>query len=230
MSDSIFCPITRMRARIVDAAKARFQHYGMGKTTMAEIAADLGMSPGNLYRYYPGKLDIAAEIARMAFQDLCNTLRETLRKSEGTAVEKLRELLMVQLRSTFAMMEKSPRVTELGQVITRERPDVGNERLHSTRAILAECLAQGNATGEFDIDDVILTAEMIQSATHFFCYPQLFSHLTLDKLERELNGVMDLIIHGLRCRKGASAGLQTAASQANPALPAPESVASPAAA
>jgi hypothetical protein len=134
---------------------------------------------------------------------------------------------MVQLRSTFAMMEKSPRVTELAQAIGRERPDVGNERLHATRGILAECLALGNASGEFDIPDVILAAEMIQSATHFFCYPQQFSHLSLDKLERELNGVMDLIINGLRCRKGTATGLQTAASQA---LSAPESVAAPAAA
>jgi AcrR family transcriptional regulator len=198
MTDSIFCPITKMRSRIVEAAYARFHHYGLGKTTMAEIASDLGMSPGNLYRYYPGKLDIAAEIARQSFCELADVMRETLRKSNGTATEKLRELLLVQLRVTFAKIETSPKVMELAQSISHDRPDLGNERLHSTRAILAECLSQGNANGEFDLPDVVFTAEMIQSATHIFCYPQLWSHLTLDKLERELNGVVDLLVGGLR--------------------------------
>ena len=200
MSENLFCPITNMRRRIIDAAKARFHHYGLGKTTMAEIAADLGMSPGNLYRYYPGKLDIAAEIARMAFGELNASLRETLRKPAGSATEKLRELLMVQLRLTWGLIEKTPRVMELAQSISRDRPDFSNERLYATRAILAECLAMGNANGEFDLPDVVLAAEMIQSATHIFCYPQLWSHLTLEKLERELNGVMDLILNGLRAR------------------------------
>ena len=40
-------------------------------------------------------------------------------------------------------------------------------------------------------------AEMMQSATMKFRYPQLWSRLTLPKLERELNGVMDIILAGL---------------------------------
>ena len=35
----------------VAAAKKRFTHFGYGKTTMAEVAADCDMSPGNLYRF-----------------------------------------------------------------------------------------------------------------------------------------------------------------------------------
>ena len=50
------------RAQIILAAKERFLHYGYPKTTMAEVAADCNMSPGNLYRYFKGKLDIAIEI------------------------------------------------------------------------------------------------------------------------------------------------------------------------
>ena len=48
-----------IKSQIVAAAKKRFTHFGYGKTTMAEVAADCGMSPGNLYRFFPGKLDIA---------------------------------------------------------------------------------------------------------------------------------------------------------------------------
>lgn len=210
MTDSVFCPITNMRRRIVDAAKARFHHYGLGKTTMAEIAADLGMSPGNLYRYYPGKLDIAAEIARDSFADLTATMREILRKPSATAADKLREMLVTQLRVTWAKIEMSPKVMELAHLIAKDRPDVSNERLHAIRAILAECLSQGNATGEFDIPDVVFTAEMIQTATHIFCYPQLWTQLTLEKLERELDGVITLMVNGMRSHKAQRTAPQSA--------------------
>jgi hypothetical protein len=52
--------------KILDAAKRRFMHYGYSKTTMAELAVDCDMSPGNLYRYFAGKLDIAEAICREA--------------------------------------------------------------------------------------------------------------------------------------------------------------------
>ena len=52
-----------VRARILLAAEERFVRYGFGKTTMAEIAADCGMSAGNLYRFFDNKGDIATASA-----------------------------------------------------------------------------------------------------------------------------------------------------------------------
>ena len=50
--------------KIIAAAKRRFTHYGYTKTTMAELAVDCDMSPGNLYRYFAGKLDLSAHISQ----------------------------------------------------------------------------------------------------------------------------------------------------------------------
>ena len=52
------------REKIIDAARERFSHYGYPKTTIAELADDCAMSPGNIYRFFKGKIDIAVEIAR----------------------------------------------------------------------------------------------------------------------------------------------------------------------
>jgi TetR/AcrR family transcriptional repressor of mexJK operon len=41
--------------QIVEAARKRFAHYGLTKTTMNEIAADIGMSKASLYYYFPDK-------------------------------------------------------------------------------------------------------------------------------------------------------------------------------
>ena len=40
---------------IVTAAGKRFGHYGLAKTTMTEIAGDVGMSKASLYYYFPDK-------------------------------------------------------------------------------------------------------------------------------------------------------------------------------
>ena len=40
---------------ILDAARKRFAHYGLSKTTLNDIAADIGMSKASLYYYFPDK-------------------------------------------------------------------------------------------------------------------------------------------------------------------------------
>ena len=51
------------RARILDAAERRIARAGFHRTTMQDVAAEAGMSPGNLYRYFPSKDAIVAGLA-----------------------------------------------------------------------------------------------------------------------------------------------------------------------
>ncbi|MEJ0032455.1 MAG: TetR/AcrR family transcriptional regulator [Bacteroidota bacterium] len=41
--------------QILEAARKRFAHFGLVKTTMTEIASDIGMSKASLYYYFPDK-------------------------------------------------------------------------------------------------------------------------------------------------------------------------------
>ena len=43
------------RAQILDAAERSFCRSGFHRATMHDVAAEAGMSPGNLYRYFPSK-------------------------------------------------------------------------------------------------------------------------------------------------------------------------------
>jgi TetR/AcrR family transcriptional repressor of uid operon len=51
------------RAEILDAAQRCFSRSGFHQASMQEICAEAGMSPGNLYRYFPSKEAIIAGIA-----------------------------------------------------------------------------------------------------------------------------------------------------------------------
>ena len=186
-----------VRGNILEAAKKRFLHYGYAKTTMAEIAADCSMSPGNLYRYFPGKLDIAEAICTEAGEYAVARLREVMRRPSRTAKERLRDFLFADMKLTYDQLEYDKQVFEMARVVATERPQFANRILALNRALLSEILAAGNASSEFFIEDVVFTAEMLQSATMKFRYPQLHSKLPYEKLERELDGVLNLLLNGL---------------------------------
>jgi AcrR family transcriptional regulator len=186
-----------VRGNILAAAKKRFVHYGYAKTTMAEIASDCNMSPGNLYRYFPGKLDIAEAICTEAGEYAIAKLRDTMRRPGRTAKERLRDFLFADMQLTYDQLEFDKQVFEMARVVSSERPQFANRILALNRALLSEILAAGNASSEFVIEDVVFTAEMLQSATMKFRYPQMHSKLSYENLQRELDGVLHLLLNGL---------------------------------
>ena len=186
-----------VRDQIVDAAKKRFSHFGYAKTTMAEVAGDCAMSPGNLYRFFPGKLDIAEAIATEDYCKHLDHLRKLAVSPGKDARTRLHDLLFEELRRTYHKLEKDPRAFEMARVISSERPTFANWMLENERKILVDLLDEAERRGEFAIADKQYTAEMVQSATMKFRYPQLWSKLTLSRLEQELDGVLTLLVDGL---------------------------------
>ncbi len=178
---------------------------------MADLAKACGMSPGNLYRYFPGKLDIAEQLAQHAFDEELAALREVVRKPGLSVTERLKVFFCTQLRVTHAKLSEDSKIFEIAEIIKRERPDLSNQNLARIRALLVEILSAGNASGEFDIPDVVSAAEMIQCATMKYHYPQLFSKLPLADLERELRGVISLILQGISVSKASPAATKAAA-------------------
>src|SRR5450432_3599927 len=162
-----------VRTQIVDAAKKRFSHFGYAKTTMAEVAADCAMSPGNLYRFFPGKLDIAEAIATEDYCKHLDHLRKLAVSPGKDARTRLHDLLFEELRRTYHKLEKDPRAFEMATVIAHERPQYANWMLGNERKILVELLDEAERRGEFVSEDKETTAEMIQAATMKFRYPQL---------------------------------------------------------
>src|SRR5207237_1887166 len=58
------------RARIMEAAEALFRRLGFAKTAVADIAAELGMSPANVYRFFPSKNAIVQAICQRCLSEV----------------------------------------------------------------------------------------------------------------------------------------------------------------
>lgn len=200
------------RDRILAAAMNRIKHYGYGKTTMAEIAADCDMSPGNIYRFFEAKIDIAEAMARKHYSEEQSRAAAIARRKDKPVDQRIREIFFARMRDNYQLVEENAKILEVAEVLSRERPLFFNECLAQDRVTLGALLEEGMESGLFARhDDADYVAEMLQASLAKFGFPQLFSRLTLPKLERELDGVLTLVLNGLYVRAGANASAKTAA-------------------
>ncbi|GET24982.1 TetR/AcrR family transcriptional regulator [Prolixibacter sp. NT017] len=68
--------------RIIEAAQRRFGIYGLEKTSMREIASDLGISKASLYYYFPDKEHLYIHVVDKEHDEFVKNLRRNMEQSE----------------------------------------------------------------------------------------------------------------------------------------------------
>ncbi|MBI1180576.1 MAG: TetR family transcriptional regulator [Alphaproteobacteria bacterium] len=189
--------IDDVRRRILNAAGTRFSQFGYAKTNVAEIAADCRMSPGNLYRYFKNKADIAEVIMREAMDQVLDELRSVFELSHLSAADRFREFVVREMHFTYNQLQTYPTLQEQVRDPLGKGPMLAQEYLERSQGLLAEILRDGVEAGEFALDDPEAAASYIQDATLKFRYPQLHSCAGLTELEPQLEGVVELVLTGL---------------------------------
>ena len=84
---------------IVEVAERLFRQIGFQKTTVADIARELHMSPANVYRFFAAK----SEINEAVCMDLLGKIEaeaEKISASRGTATQRIRNLIGAVERPT----------------------------------------------------------------------------------------------------------------------------------
>lgn len=190
------------REAILKAAADRILHYGYNKTTMSEIAADCGMSAGNIYRFYPSKIDIAEAMTREFGNASRAVYEDIIRDAARSATRKLRDFFVSRLERTFRVFEQHPKLMELAEIMARERPEYLAEERAQERMQIEHILEEGQKSGDFALPaDITITADLVQCAMMKFRIPQLWTTEQLDALRPELEGVLGLIFTGLSARR-----------------------------
>jgi len=188
------------RGTILDAAEARFRRYGFAKTTMAELAGDCGMSAGNLYRYFNNKEEIGAQVAARCMKDHEEIGRGLLGRSDLGAGEKLEAFIVAVALDTFERVIKDNELNDLVLHITEKRHDIVEPHMRAFVDIIARMLAEGDASGEFEIDDLAATAQAVLLACKGVVHPLLLSGCSAEEAGANCSAVIGLLIRGLRRR------------------------------
>lgn len=74
--------VDQKQEQIVEAALKRFSHFGVAKTTMAEIADDLLISKASLYYYFPDKTALVLAVGERILTEFIREQAQVLEKSK----------------------------------------------------------------------------------------------------------------------------------------------------
>ncbi|MBI1364486.1 MAG: TetR family transcriptional regulator [Alphaproteobacteria bacterium] len=186
--------------KILHAASSRFLHYGYGKTTMSEIAKDCNMSTGNVYRYFPSKMDIAQTFVRSLQRDQIARLKRVANEPGLTPQGRLRSLLKTNFRIAYDRFHNRPKAYELSEEILKERPEFAVDWETAENELIAQILEEGAQSGVFPRVDAQRTAKIIQDAVYRFTSPAVFHEGDFELLSGELDEVIDLILDAFAWR------------------------------
>lgn len=161
-----------MSTRILDAAETQFRHYGYSKTTVADVAKELGMSPANIYRFFGSKAELLEGVcARMLQQSL--TIAEEAAQLPVSAEEKLRRYSMSHFEFTVATMLDERKVHEMVVVAIEQSWAVIDRHIDEIQSILTGIIAEGMENGEFAKGDAAHAARCFGAATSPLHHPQM---------------------------------------------------------
>jgi AcrR family transcriptional regulator len=149
-----------------------YRRIGHKKTTVADIARDMSMSPANVYRYFPSKQAIEEAIAGEMLDEVILAACDEARR-DGSATERLRAVLQVVERLHVSRCVDDHRLHELVIIAVRESWPVVRgyfDRLNST---VAQVISDGQAQGEFFDADPVIVASCVLGATSAYLDPLL---------------------------------------------------------
>jgi AcrR family transcriptional regulator len=162
------------RARIMETADALFRRLGYAKTAVADIAAELGMSPANVYRFFPSKNAIVEAICQRCLSELEATAWAVVR-AKAPAAERLERLFLAILAFHKENMLEEQRVNEVVLVAMEQNWQAIAVHLETMRTMIEVVLRDGVAGGEFEPLDPRETAELIKRSMVVFTHPLLIA-------------------------------------------------------
>jgi AcrR family transcriptional regulator len=145
-------PNTATAVRLLEAAVESFAEVGYHATTTRRIAARAKMSPAAVYVHYKSKLQLLKLISKMGHERARETLEAAL-AIEGSDEERMRAAIYAFAR-WHVDNQTTARVVQYEYRHLPSRDREGIRRLRRRmQADVAEVIAQGVASGEFNTPD-----------------------------------------------------------------------------
>ena len=160
------------RARIMEAAEALFRRLGFAKTTVADIAAELGMSPANVYRFFTSKNAIVEAICKRCLSEV-EEKAWVVARSKASAAERMERLILEILAYHKENFVSEQRVNELVVAAIEMSWDAIRAHKQVMHNVAEVILRDGIAAGEFETVDPRETAELIMRSVVIFTHPLL---------------------------------------------------------
>jgi AcrR family transcriptional regulator len=142
---------------------------------VADIASELGMSPANVYRFFPPRDAINESICGRIVNEVAE-IAFAIARTNAPAMEKLEQLLTAVHHHNKMMLVKARPMHELIVAATQENWPIIKAHIERMVTIFEAIIREGVEAGEFDVDDAAEAARAVGSAFMPFFHPVLIEH------------------------------------------------------
>ncbi|SFK62415.1 DNA-binding transcriptional regulator, AcrR family [Methylocapsa palsarum] len=181
---------------IVEVAENLFRQLGFQKTTVADIARELQMSPANVYRFFASKSEINEAVARRLLVEIETAVKDVA-KSRGPASKNIHNIIATIETLNAQRFSSDRKLHDLLETAYNEHWPIVAAHIEVIDKALAQVLSAGMAAGEFKKGDAELIAILVRSACVRFCHPRLMVECAQDP-EPTIDQMMAFLIGALK--------------------------------
>jgi AcrR family transcriptional regulator len=180
-----------------------FREIGYQKTTVADIAKVLRMSPANVYRFFDSKKAIHEGVARTLMSGV-EDAADAIVSQRGPAAARLRELMTTIHRMNSERYVGDSKLHEMVAIAMEESWEVCVAHMEKITQTIGGVIAEGAASGEFEAPDVPQAAMCACTAMMRFFHPQMIAQCA-NKPGPSLDQMIDFVLASLAPRSDSPA-------------------------
>ncbi len=187
------------REQILSAAERLFRHYGFAKTTVADIARRAGIGVGTVYLDFSSKEGIAAALSVRSHRQVLLAMSQAS-SADASWASRLQEVFAARTLGLRQFAEAGAHGYDLVHCGCAAAEEAYRDYRTAEEAFLTDFLASAIAAKAFRDDDPARLARLLLRIHDCFS-PELNDGPTAE-LERDLDQLHSLLMHGLEPRRG----------------------------
>lgn len=187
--------------RILAAAEEVLRRYGPAKATVVDVARELGVSHGSVYRHFPSKAALRDAVAEGWLATVSDPLA-AVAVEEGPAPQRLRRWLDLLIESKRSRALDDPELFATYVQLAGESREVITAHVANLTAQLAHIIGDGAERGEFAVADPETAARAVFDATSRFHNPVHAAQWSDPGIDTAFEGVWSLVLAGLKVPDG----------------------------
>jgi AcrR family transcriptional regulator len=185
---------------IVSATEDVLRRYGPEKATVLDVARALGVSHGSVYRHFPSKAALREAVIRRWLDRARDGLAAAAQDPGRGAADRLRGLLTTMFAAKWAKAAEDPELFATFRVLAAEHSAVSSAHVSFLLAQIRTIVVDGIASGDFADGDPEGIARAVFNATGRYHDPAHAADWRSPGIEAEAEGVVALVLNGLRAR------------------------------
>jgi AcrR family transcriptional regulator len=182
--------------RILEASEDVLRRYGPAKATVVDVARELGVSHGSVYRHFPSKAALRDAVAERWLAGVSAPLA-AIANEDSPAPERLRRWLNLLVSSKQGRARDDPELFATYVQIAGESREVIAEHVSVLVAQLERIIADGIEQGAFAPTDASSAARAVFDATARFHNPANAASWSDPEIASAYEQVASLVLAGL---------------------------------